>query len=118
MQFTAGDYRDMTRFGAPAVFLQENPLGIVNSVEPRTGFLDGFAHDGVNRAKGRAEGVLDDVGSWITAEDLLGFETVSSEVGFWKRDAVILAESVREITVAFEAKTLPDRTEDRRATLD
>ena len=52
VNFAAADQRDVAGFGATQIFLEKDAFGVVDVRKPGAGVLDGFAEDGVNRARG------------------------------------------------------------------
>ena len=60
MNFAAADERDMPGLGATQILLEKNALGIVHLPQPRACVRNRLAQNRVDRARRRAERILDD----------------------------------------------------------
>ena len=76
INLAAAHQHDVSGLGATEIFLQKNPLGIIDVPQPRAGVLDRLAQNRVDRAGRRAERIFDDKRLRMLRQNFFGLQAV------------------------------------------
>src|SRR5438309_516561 len=103
----------MPGFLSAKVFLEKNPLGVINLTQPGARIFQRLAQNRMDRAGWRTQRVFNYKRVRMLFQQRFSFQSVPRDVGPGKRDFELMAELAREVPFSLDLHPLADRRKNR-----